>query len=302
MCNDASILQYEVPKSARYVTIQVHDNFFSGDKDCGYNDEDCCSGGYSPCGISGVCEVTIDLNDCPTKEVPDCYTDEDCSYFNTACSYGQCDYGKCVNSFKEDFVQCRPAYGLCDAPEYCTGDKPDCPADNKLPKGSVCREATHACDYPEVCSGYSEECPPDSFKEEGEICREAIGECDITEVCTGDSPYCPPDQRSDYAYTFKCSTTQYLCGIDRSELVIDSNAYKVGDGESSCGIGTANTFVDLPYPDCLYKCLYAKCPNNRGLSNWSESHCDPYTGKWKCDYKHDVGYGTTLPYCFNWED
>jgi hypothetical protein len=302
MCSNAYTFYYDVPETSKTLTIQLHDNFFNGDKDCGNNDEGCCGGGYSACGTdSGVCEVTIDLDDCIQE--PSCYNDEDCSYLNDDCVYGECAAGKCQQIFKNSNSQCRAANGLCDQPEYCTGNDAGCPSDSLATKGTVCREAVHACDYAETCSGVSADCPRDAYKEQGEICREKTGPCDYTEVCTGNSPTCPDDKRRDFGYTYKCSTTQFLCGIDRSELIPTSgNSFKVGSGENSCGIGTANAYVDLPYPACLGYCLYDICPNNRGLSNWSESHCDSYTGKWACDYKENVGSGTKLPYCFNWED
>jgi len=298
-CNDVSFLIFDVPSDANYVTVQVYNYDFNGNKNCGYDDIYCCGGSLSSCstGDSGVCEQVIDLSTCPPTKIPDpeCETDYDCSHLNNDCSEGYCSYGTCMTVYTGSQYSCRPAVGECDEPEYCTGYDSFCPEDKKKGYDYECRHKVSDCDYAETCDGYSNDCPEDTWEWEGVECCPANDMCDEPEYCIGYSGECPEDTRHDYAYTFKCSTTQYLCGVKRDELsTSNGGSYFIG----SCGIGTANNFVDLPYPDCLSQCLNAKCPNNKGLSNWSEAHCDPYSGNWICDNKQDVGSSTSLPYCF----
>jgi hypothetical protein len=303
MCSTVSQLTYDVPFGANYLTVQIQDNDFNGEKDCGSDGSDCCCGSYTSCGsaTSGVCEVVIDLNACRPTETPapECYLDEDCYITNDAeCTERICSYGSCVSVISGPGRVCRPvdADKPCDVEERCDGYNTACPEDKK-DYGTVCREAKSACDFEETCDGNSDYCPPDTWYNYEQECRPAQDYCDVAEYCTGDSGECPEDVRYDHAYTFKCSTTQFLCGISRDELSTNSGgSYFSG----SCGIGTARDFVDLPYPACLDDDLKSKCPNNRGLSNWSESHCDPNTGNWVCDNKQDVGASTVLPYRFSW--
>jgi hypothetical protein len=299
-CHDVSYLTFDVPSEANYLTIQLQNNDFNGNKDCGYDGVDCCGGSYSSCpsGVSGVCEQVIDLSTCPSTHIPapECETDYDCNFLLQDCAKGICSYGTCVSMYTGSHYECRPSVGDCDEPEYCTGYDSFCPEDKKRGYDYECRYKVSDCDFAETCNGISDDCPEDSWEWEGVECRPAASACDVPEYCTGYSGECPDDNRHDYAYTFKCSTTQFLCGVKRDELSTNSGgSYFFGN----CGIGTARDFVYLPYPDCLSDCLKDKCPNNRGLSNWSEAHCDPYSGGWVCDYKQDVGASTVLPYCFN---
>jgi hypothetical protein len=305
MCNDVSTLLFEVPSDATSVRVQVHENCFMGDKDCGYGE--CCGESYTSCdyATSGVCEIDVSLADCISDyPEPDCVYDEDCSHLSQECSKGVCQEGTCIEENLSAHTPCRPAEGDCDEPEYCTGYDNFCPEDVKKPEGYICRyKADYTeCDFEEKCDGFLNHCPEDTWEVEGVECRPVADKCDVAEYCTGDSPYCPEDFGNDNAYTFKCSTTQYLCGVKRCELSQNSGgSYYIGTGTANCGIGTANNFVELDYPACLYECLQSKCPNNRGLSNWSQSHCDPNTGNWVCDDKRDVGYATQLPHCFDFK-
>jgi len=303
-CSYVSQLAFNVPFDANYLTVQIQDFDLNGEKDCGYDGSDCCYGSYSTCGSAntGVCEAVIDINACRPTEIPppECYTDDDCYIENDAlCTERVCSYGKCESIISGISRVCRPANPdkPCDVEERCDGYSTACPEDQKADYYTVCREAKSPCDYPETCDGWTDDCPPDTWHNEEFECREAQDYCDVPEYCTGNSGECPADVRYDYAYTFKCSTTQFLCGISRDELSVNNGgSYFSG----SCGIGTARDFVDLPYPACLDNDLKDKCPNNRGLSNWSESHCDPYTGNWVCDKKQDVDGSFALPYKFPW--
>jgi len=300
MCQDVSFLEYEVPTSANYITIQVHNNDFNGNKNCGNGDIDCCCNSWSSCytAESGVCEVVVDLSTCPSTDypAPECETDYDCAHLDQECAVGYCSYGTCVPVYSGSHFMCRPSVGDCDAPEYCNGYDGFCPEDVKYSYDTECRPKVSECDHAEACDGYSNECPTDVWEGEGVECREATSICDVPEYCTGYSGECPEDVRHDHGYTFKCSTTQFLCGIKREELSTNSGgSYFIGN----CGIGTALEFVDLSYPDCLNECLNEKCPNKRGLSNWSEAHCDSYSGNWVCDNKYEMGQAD-VPYCFPW--
>jgi hypothetical protein len=296
-CQDVSYLTFDVPSAANYLTVQLQNNDFNGNKDCGYDDIDCCGGSYSSCASgTGVCEQVIELSTCPSTYIPapECETDYDCAYLTQDCTEGVCSYGSCVTVYTGSHYECRPAVGDCDEPEYCSGYDSFCPEDKKRGYDYECRSKVSDCDFAETCNGYSDDCPEDTWESEGIECRPAHSSCDVPEFCTGYSGECPEDNRSDYAYTFKCGLTQFLCGVKRDELSTNNGgSFFLG----SCGIGTARDFVDLAYPECLGECLYSKCPNNKGLSNWAEAHCDS-NGGWVCDKKQDVGSSTLLPYCF----
>jgi len=306
MCNDVSTLLFEVPSNATSVRVQVQENNFNGDKDCDA-DGDCCCGSYTSClyAISGVCEIVVSLDDCISDyPEPDCDSDDDCSHLSQQCSTGVCQDGTCIEVNIPAHTLCRPAGGDCDEPEFCTGYDNFCPEDVKKSEGHICRYKVDytECDFEEECDGWSNDCPEDTWEVAGVECRPVADKCDVAEYCTGDSPYCPEDFGNDHAYTFKCSTTQFLCGVKRSELSQNAGgSYFIGTGSANCGIGTATNFVDLDYPACLDQCLNSKCPNNRGLSNWSQAHCDPNTGNWVCDDKGDVISSTKLPHCFDFK-
>ncbi|MDX2166780.1 MAG: choice-of-anchor Q domain-containing protein [Deltaproteobacteria bacterium] len=93
---------------------------------------------------------------------------------------------------------CRPAVGVCDENDVCTGDSPVCPAaDSKKPASELCRPAaTDGCDVAEFCTGVGNDCPADVRKGDGVLCRpsdpNALG-CDAAEVCDGG--VCQPDAK-----------------------------------------------------------------------------------------------------------
>jgi hypothetical protein len=88
---------------------------------------------------------------------------------------------------------CRPADGLCDAPEVCNGISAACPDDGLLVRGTPCRDVAGVCDVAEFCDGESRGCPQDRMAEATVLCRGAAGDCDLPESCTGDTPDCPED-------------------------------------------------------------------------------------------------------------
>src|SRR5262249_39767564 len=89
---------------------------------------------------------------------------------------------------------CRPAAGLCDVAETCSGSSRTCPADRLADAGQVCRSAAGDCDLPESCTGSSADCPGDALRPAGTGCPAATGACDLSEGCTGSSATCPPDK------------------------------------------------------------------------------------------------------------
>jgi len=304
MCQDVSFLTYEVPSSANYITVQIHENCFNGNVNC-KEDSDCCGESFSTCpySTSGVCQNVVDLSTCNSDTpAPECESDSDCSHLDHDCSAGRCVQGSCTEAISGESIICRPASGDCDEEERCDGYNNFCPEDNKKGETEICREKASSCDFEETCDGWSNECPEDIWEAAGVECRPVADKCDVAEYCTGDSSHCPDDFGHDFGYTYKCALTQFLCGVQKTELSSNKGgSYFIGSGSNVCGIGTAGSFVDLDYPECLSECINANCPNNRGLSNWSESHCDPATGLWVCDKKFDVSPETKLPYCPVWQ-
>ncbi len=104
--------------------------------------------------------------------------------------------GNCVIQFQNNTTVCRGAKAedLCDKPETCPGDSPDCPADT-FQSGTVCRAAAGVCDQAETCSGDSPDCPEDEFQERSIGCRVATGPCDLPEFCTESSAACPANEK-----------------------------------------------------------------------------------------------------------
>jgi hypothetical protein len=312
-CNTVSSLQYSVPIDATSITIQLHDGRFQGNIQC-ENNQDCCGGSNSACASSGVGEVTINLSDCPEEShpEPECKNNElgqttNCTAFDGECTRGICVDGKCQQLFLTGMV-CRPAVKgpdgtTCDVEEVCAAGQAFCPNDDYLLANTVCRDAVigqdgKTCDAPEVCTGNSNYCPVDVFLPASAVCRPNADLCDVPENCNGVSAACPVDVRNDFAYTYKCSTTQFLCAVTRNQITLGSgNGYFFGTNPNTCGIGTARAFVDLQWPDCVHQCINSVCPNNRDLSNYAEGHCIPSTGEWACDTKVNIDVDTVLPHC-----
>eukprot|EP01135_Chromosphaera_perkinsii_P011035 Nk52_evm1s2318 gene=Nk52_evmTU1s2318 len=56
-------------------------------------------------------------------------------------------------------MECRPAAGICDVPDYCDGVANDCvAADEKAGTDMVCRPAAGICDVPDYCDGVANDC------------------------------------------------------------------------------------------------------------------------------------------------
>jgi hypothetical protein len=128
------------------------------------------------------------------------------------------------------------------------------------------------------------------------LCRpkSATNLCDVPEFCNGYTYECPSDLAYDMGYSMKCATQQFVCGVPKSQFTSKLN----GRGEQvwsigNCTIGAGTSFTDLLWPDCttgVGSCIVdGKCPNNRGLSNYAVTKCNPTTGTWSCLTKTDVG-------------
>src|SRR5207245_1693198 len=71
--------------------------------------------------------------------------------------------------------------------DQCNGTSDTCqhPAGNA---GALCRPAAGLCDVDESCTGASTTCPADVFEPASMVCRASAGECDPAENCPGTGP------------------------------------------------------------------------------------------------------------------
>ena len=163
----------------------------------------------------------------------------------------QCDAGivngtstSCCTStcqFRAAGQQCRPAIGVCDAAESCTGTSGDCPADGWLATSVVCRPSAGECDLADHCPGTGPNCGPDDkvptetpctsdgnpctidwcngvlnkcqhpAGNAGATCRAAAGVCDLAETCNGTSDACPADAKKAAGTT--CRAAAGVCDV-----------------------------------------------------------------------------------------
>jgi MYXO-CTERM domain-containing protein len=133
--------------------------------------------------------------------------------------------------------ECRPADGVCDVAEVCSGTSADCP-DNGFLAGDECRPADGVCDVAEVCSGTSTDCPDDGFLAGGE-CRPVNGDCDVAEECTGDSADCPADIY--LPESTECRPSTDAC--DPAEVCTGNSAECPEDVAATCTL-CGNKFYD----------------------------------------------------------
>jgi hypothetical protein len=118
--------------------------------------------------------------------------------------------------FRKSTAICRPANGICDAPDTCSGTGAACPADMVRPNTFVCRQATGACDQAETCDGSNIGCPMDKKKAMGTICKPAGSginmACDPADYCDGIRNSCPANFS---AYGTACGSSQMCNGTGR---------------------------------------------------------------------------------------
>ncbi|EYB92273.1 hypothetical protein Y032_0196g1545 [Ancylostoma ceylanicum] len=100
---------------------------------------------------------------------------EECDCGREQCSHSCCD-GKtcrlagdaeCADGDCCDFLTCKPKpratmcrapVGICDLPEYCNGDTPDCPADFFIQNGDVCPGRKNEYCYEGQCGSRPDQC------------------------------------------------------------------------------------------------------------------------------------------------
>jgi hypothetical protein len=116
----------------------------------------------------------------------------------------------CCNSnctLKSAGAVCRPAAGVCDVQETCTGTSGACPANGFTAIGTVCRSAAGICDSrrpaPAAC------CPGDGFFT-GPVCRSAAGGCDVAETCPAARRTVRPAKRPS---GFVCRSATGVCDV-----------------------------------------------------------------------------------------
>ncbi len=122
-----------------------------------------------------------------------------CASDNQICTVDQCDGdGACVHLPGNENQVCRPASGVCDAAERCTGSSPDCPSvDVKRPQGFSCTD-NNACTS-DQCDGSSVDCQGTPINTDdasvctADTCDSVTGvlhtpiSCDDGNACTSDS-------------------------------------------------------------------------------------------------------------------
>src|SRR5690349_15732264 len=97
---------------------------------------------------------------------------------------GGCIAGPCctaLQDFRPSTFVCRPASGICDLAESCTGASGLCPSDQVKSSATLCRNIAGGCDVEELCTGSSKTCPDDDFRLFKSLCRAANGGCDAQE-------------------------------------------------------------------------------------------------------------------------
>jgi len=92
---------------------------------------------------------------------------------------GACCTAACT--FRPAGQACRPATGVCDVAEVCTGTSGSCPADQFARAGTACRPGT-GCQDEATCNGTSTACPANPFKADGETCDDGDPST-LTSVC-----------------------------------------------------------------------------------------------------------------------
>ena len=137
--------------------------------------------------------------------------------------------------------ECRPAEGLCDIPEYCSGESTECPTDNfklagEIPTGAVVRGP---CEMLSPCDGSSVNATSNGTISKGPMymCRPSSGPCDAPEFCPDpnivpDWWLCPTDELYTAAQvcrpsTGPCDAPDFCTGLSASctapDLVLPLN-------------------------------------------------------------------------------
>jgi hypothetical protein len=132
------------------------------------------------------------------------------------CTVDDCDPSEfgadaCSSTTAPSTTPCRPAAGVCDLAEFCTGTSTTCPANTFRTPASVCRPSAGACDPFETCEGGSNPaCPADKLSSSLHVCRAAVSVCDISETCTGTNVLCPTNV---FAEQTVCRPQSGVCDV-----------------------------------------------------------------------------------------
>src|SRR5204862_7170749 len=102
--------------------------------------------------------------------------------------------------------------------------------------GSVCRPAAGVCDTDETCTGTSTTCPPDGFLSSFVECRASAGECDPAENCTGSGPNCPADAKSPSGTL--CTDDGNVCTTDLCDGTNADCQHAAGNAGTVCRAGS----------------------------------------------------------------
>ncbi len=158
------------------------------------------------------------INGTGCLDIPECTADANCTSLRKECSSWACNLTseKCQVSFNSSSAVCRPASGVCDAEETCTGSSETCPVDSSKSDGTLCLDSLF-CNGQETCQAGtcqagtavscsdSVSCTVDSCNETSDSCNHAINNnlcldglfCNGQETCNallgcqaGTSPNC----------------------------------------------------------------------------------------------------------------
>jgi hypothetical protein len=156
----------------------------------------------------------------------------------------QCDSGACCNPTTCEFIAgvCRPANGVCDVAESCTGASGTCPPDG-FTSGGECRPSGGECDPAESCNGAGPNCPADLKR--NDTCRPAADQCDAPESCDGSSNLCPADL--DLPNGSSCNDANACTSGDTCQGGICSGTTSDGDGDGDAN--SCDNCPTVPNPD-----------------------------------------------------
>ena len=206
---------------------------------------------------------------------------EECDDGNT--TDGDCCSATCA--IESSTTLCRPPIEACDAPEYCDGSTPSCPADQVEDQGTVCQPQVGECDIAEVCDGTSQFCPSNEFHDVTVECGDDETECVNQDYCNGagacaDNGYKALGTSCGSSANDECTNPDICDGAGTCQPNHESLGAPCGDSETECtnqdqcnGLGSCT--------DNGHKVLGTSCGSTTG-----DECTDPDT----CD-----GAGTCLP-------
>lgn len=128
---------------------------------------------------------------------------------------------------------CRPASGVCDVAETCTGASDTCPGDAVREDTFLCRGLGGECDIEEFCDGVTKDCPADVVVAENTPCTDDGTSCTI-DICDGVSPVCqhPDDTGSPCVKYIKTIGTFTSTTAGQTQSTVTVPAAGVGAGAS----------------------------------------------------------------------